>query len=251
MGNKKGFKKELEQLLNKYSIDNDTNTPDFILADYLTGCIKVYNKTTVKRDDWSGRGHGIIELEAPTPELKSNKIKKSKDMIGPDDKDRYDLKEILDELIIITAGTSDKPDVHKDIQGKGNAIGKIIRYYSSTDNNDIKILKDLLDTLKIDIIGGHPSSNEFIRGKGTVITVIITYFNNKKELNDNAKYITAIEDLLSELRIDEISLGVMANGYSPDYPGAVDLRVDEKWTNPLVKVQLSQVVAQKLYNLIK
>jgi hypothetical protein len=56
----------------------------------------------------------------------------------------------------------------------------------------------------------------------------------------------AVKDLLSELRIDEKSLEVMANGYSPDYPGAVDLAEGEKWTNPHCKVQLSRVVAQKL-----
>lgn len=29
------FKSKLMRLLNKYSIDNQTNTPDFILADHL------------------------------------------------------------------------------------------------------------------------------------------------------------------------------------------------------------------------
>ena len=56
----------------------------------------------------------------------------------------------------------------------------------------------------------------------------------------------AVKDLLSELRIDEKSLEVMANGYSPDYPGAVNLAEGEKWSNPHCKVQLSRVVAQKL-----
>ena len=61
----------------------------------------------------------------------------------------------------------------------------------------------------------------------------------------------AVKDLLSELRIDEKSLEVMANGYSPDYPGAVDLAEGEKWTNPHCKVQLSKVVAQKLIYAMK
>ena len=56
----------------------------------------------------------------------------------------------------------------------------------------------------------------------------------------------AVQDLLCELRIDEKCLQVMANGYSPDYPGAPDCAVDEKWENPCCKVQLSRVVAQKL-----
>lgn len=56
---------------------------------------------------------------------------------------------------------------------------------------------------------------------------------------------SAVRDLLSELRIDPQALEVMARGYSPDYPGAVDLS-DRSCTNPNVKVQLSMVVAQKL-----
>ena len=56
----------------------------------------------------------------------------------------------------------------------------------------------------------------------------------------------AVKDLLSELRIDEKCLEIMANGYSPDYPGAVDLNEGERWVNPHCKIQLSSVVAQKL-----
>jgi len=56
----------------------------------------------------------------------------------------------------------------------------------------------------------------------------------------------AVKDLLEELRIDEKSLEIMANGYSPDYPGAVQLAEGEEWKNPYCKIQLSRVVAQKL-----
>lgn len=56
----------------------------------------------------------------------------------------------------------------------------------------------------------------------------------------------AVKDLLSELRIDEKSLEVMAKGKSPDYPGAITLADGERWENPHCKVQLSAVVAQKL-----
>ena len=58
---------------------------------------------------------------------------------------------------------------------------------------------------------------------------------------------TAVFDLLSELRIDPKCLAVMANGYSPDYPGgAIDLKSDKEWKNPYCKIQISRVVAQKL-----
>lgn len=54
----------------------------------------------------------------------------------------------------------------------------------------------------------------------------------------------AVKDLLAELRIDEESLVIMAEGYSPDYPGIKD----NNDKNTYCKVQLSSVVAQKLIN---
>jgi hypothetical protein len=36
------FLKELEQLLNKYSKDAETNTPDFILAEFLDKVLEAY-----------------------------------------------------------------------------------------------------------------------------------------------------------------------------------------------------------------
>lgn len=49
------FEKELTQLLNKYSKENGSNTPDYLLAQYLEGCIINYNLVTQLRDDWYGR----------------------------------------------------------------------------------------------------------------------------------------------------------------------------------------------------
>lgn len=48
------FEKELKSLINKYSKENGSNTPDFILAEYLTGCLKNYNKTLKARGKWFG-----------------------------------------------------------------------------------------------------------------------------------------------------------------------------------------------------
>lgn len=49
-----GFKKELEQLINKYSQENGSNTPDFILAVYLNECLNLFNETVHKREEWYG-----------------------------------------------------------------------------------------------------------------------------------------------------------------------------------------------------
>jgi hypothetical protein len=49
------FKKELEQLINKTSRENDSNTPDFILAEFLTNCLSTFNFTIQRREAWYGR----------------------------------------------------------------------------------------------------------------------------------------------------------------------------------------------------
>jgi hypothetical protein len=52
---KKGeFYKELRNLLNRYSIENDSNTPDFILAEYLLSCLETFNTIVMQRSKWYG-----------------------------------------------------------------------------------------------------------------------------------------------------------------------------------------------------
>jgi len=46
------FEKELEQLINQHSKENESNTPDFILAQYLKRCFEIYAETVKARDNW-------------------------------------------------------------------------------------------------------------------------------------------------------------------------------------------------------
>jgi len=48
------FEKELEMLINKHSKENELDTPDFILAQYLNGCLANYAETVKVRDKWYG-----------------------------------------------------------------------------------------------------------------------------------------------------------------------------------------------------
>jgi len=48
--------KELEQLLDRHSAENDSDTPDFILARYLMDCLTAWNNATQMREEWYGRG---------------------------------------------------------------------------------------------------------------------------------------------------------------------------------------------------
>lgn len=46
------FTKELAQLINKYSLENGGNTPDFLLANFLTAVLDAYAATVDYRDKW-------------------------------------------------------------------------------------------------------------------------------------------------------------------------------------------------------
>lgn len=49
------FMKELSVLLNRYGKDSDTNTPDYILAEYLKSCIESFERAIDLRDAWHNK----------------------------------------------------------------------------------------------------------------------------------------------------------------------------------------------------
>jgi len=49
------FLQELEQLINKHSVENGSNTPDFILARYLADALQAYERAVCTRESWFGR----------------------------------------------------------------------------------------------------------------------------------------------------------------------------------------------------
>ena len=48
------FKRELTTLLNRYSIENNSDTPDFILAEYILKSLEAFETATKIRDEWYG-----------------------------------------------------------------------------------------------------------------------------------------------------------------------------------------------------
>lgn len=48
------FLRELEALINKHSLENGSNTPDFILASFLENVLTDWNHATRARDKWFG-----------------------------------------------------------------------------------------------------------------------------------------------------------------------------------------------------
>lgn len=49
------LRKKVELVINSVSAENGSDTPDFILAEYLTDCLDAYNKAVVAREKWYGR----------------------------------------------------------------------------------------------------------------------------------------------------------------------------------------------------
>lgn len=50
----KVFINELTGLINKHSRENGSNTPDYILAEYLERCLLLFDETISKRTYWYG-----------------------------------------------------------------------------------------------------------------------------------------------------------------------------------------------------
>jgi hypothetical protein len=50
--NNSKFEEDLSTLINKYSLENGSNTPDFILAQYLRGCLEAFNTAVTSRSTW-------------------------------------------------------------------------------------------------------------------------------------------------------------------------------------------------------
>lgn len=46
------FRKELTQLINQHSKENGSDTPDYILADYLESCLVIFDTAIRNRDRW-------------------------------------------------------------------------------------------------------------------------------------------------------------------------------------------------------
>jgi len=57
------LRKNIESAINSASAENGSDTPDFILAEYLTDCLAAYDKAVVAREKWYGRS----ELPKPFP----------------------------------------------------------------------------------------------------------------------------------------------------------------------------------------
>lgn len=58
------FEQELTHLINKKCLENGSNTPDFILANYLRRCLETFNACVTRRDGWYGHS-SFTDITSP------------------------------------------------------------------------------------------------------------------------------------------------------------------------------------------
>jgi hypothetical protein len=51
---------EIRAAINRCSRENVSNTPDFILAEYLMACLVAFESASMRREDWYGRHLSIM-----------------------------------------------------------------------------------------------------------------------------------------------------------------------------------------------
>lgn len=55
------FRTELEHIINRNSKENGSDTPDFILAEYLADCLVAFDKAVTKRTEWYRPKQAVAE----------------------------------------------------------------------------------------------------------------------------------------------------------------------------------------------
>ncbi len=48
------FKEQLSALINRHNRESNSDTPDFILAEYLSRCLEAFDWATRRRESWYG-----------------------------------------------------------------------------------------------------------------------------------------------------------------------------------------------------
>lgn len=72
------FRKELASLLNRHSVENRSNTPDFILANYMARCLTAFELAIQDRENWYGvknsPGESMVGMPLLSGTVRENKL---------------------------------------------------------------------------------------------------------------------------------------------------------------------------------
>ena len=55
MVNETAFRTELESLINRYNMEAGSDTPDFLLAEFLVCQLRTWDQYVTRREQWYGR----------------------------------------------------------------------------------------------------------------------------------------------------------------------------------------------------
>ena len=61
------FEKKLREIINEHCLENESDTPDFILTEYMLDCMDAFTDATRARDKWYGHQKRFDRLGAPAP----------------------------------------------------------------------------------------------------------------------------------------------------------------------------------------
>ena len=60
---KERLAKEFAAVINKNSVENESNTPDWVTGLFLVNCLEHFNSAICNRDNWYGGKQSILESE--------------------------------------------------------------------------------------------------------------------------------------------------------------------------------------------
>lgn len=66
------FQEDLQQVLNRHSAEAPSGTPDYILAEMLTGVLKTFNAAVGQRAEWRGESTELPALQRQSPPTSDN-----------------------------------------------------------------------------------------------------------------------------------------------------------------------------------
>jgi hypothetical protein len=66
------FRDELQSLINRHSMENGSDTPDFVLVEYLADCLAAFDKAVKERERWYGREEPAVHQDNSASEPESS-----------------------------------------------------------------------------------------------------------------------------------------------------------------------------------
>ncbi len=66
------LREDIEQAINRANAESGSDTPDFILAEYLMNCLHAFDSAVARREKWYGRGDkGVASVVVNVPQARS------------------------------------------------------------------------------------------------------------------------------------------------------------------------------------